>query len=103
MKYRISGTGHFRAFTCEETGHIYNVPTQDILLVTGQVGVIPVEGETFTLSPEHEERLKYIHNQWEERGPSAAVRHNHTMATLGCVSWIVLLAVVAMIIWYFLS
>ncbi len=66
--------------------------------MTGQVGVIPVEGEIFTLSPDHEERLKHIHNQWAERGANAAVRHNHTMATLGCVSWIVLLAVVAMII-----
>ena len=69
------------------------------MLVLKKQGPPPSEGEQVDLDISQVQRLQDLHSKWSALGDEAAIRHNSTQATLGCLSWIITLVILAAVIW----
>jgi hypothetical protein len=98
MKFNVSGSGPFRVFTAVESGESYRIPIRDILLVLHKQGPPPSDGEQVELNKTQIDTLFALHKKWSDLGDDAAIRHNVTQGTLGCISWILVLAAIVVII-----
>jgi hypothetical protein len=99
-EFEVVETRHFITLTERGSNRKFRIPVSDAMLVGGLAGPNWRTGDVVTLSEDQQKRLVEIDARFQAKGDEAAVRQNKLQNKLGCLSWIVLLAVIALVVWW---
>jgi|ERR1022692_1534311 hypothetical protein len=99
-EFEIVETRHFFTLTERSSNRSFRIPNSDSILVGELAGPKWRGGDVVKLSEEQQKTLAEIDARWRERGEDAAIGQNKLSDKLGCLSWIAVLAVVAVVVWW---
>jgi hypothetical protein len=102
-EFEIIETRHFFTLTERGSNRSFRIPVSDSVLVGGLAAPKWRGGDVVKLSEEQQNTLAEIDARWREKGDDAAVRQNRLSNKLGCLSWIAVLAVVAVVVWWIIK
>lgn len=99
-EFEVLETRHVITLTERGSTRAFRIPSSDAMLVGGLAGPTWRTGDVVTLSEEQQQALIEIDARCREMGDESAIRQNKLQSKLGCLSWIVLLVLVAaLIVW----
>jgi hypothetical protein len=102
-EFDIIETRHFLTLTERGSNRSFRIPVSDSILVGGLAAPKWRGGDVVKLSEKQQNTLAEIDARWRERGDDAAVGQNRLSNKLGCLSWIAVLAVVAVAVWWIMK
>lgn len=98
-EFTVVETRHFVILTDQSSNREFRIPVSDAILVGG-MGTDWRTGDVVKLSVEQQESLAELDARCRKMSDDAVVRQNKMHARLGCLSWVVLLAVIVLIVWW---
>jgi len=102
-EFEIIETRHFLMLTERGSNRSFRIPVSDSILVGGLSGPKWRGGDIVRLSEEQQNTLAEIDARWREKGDDAAVRQNRLSNKLGCLSWIAVLVLAAVVVWWIMK
>jgi hypothetical protein len=99
-EFEVVETRQFIALTERGSGHSFRIPVSDAMLVGGLAAPNWRTGDVVKLSDDQQKSLAEIDARCRTMGDDAAVRQNKLQNRLGCLSWIVFVAVIALVVWW---
>ncbi len=100
QEFDVIETRHFITLTERGSGRAFRIPVSGSLMVGGLAGPNWKTGDVVKLSEEQQKKLAELDAHCREMGDGAAITQNKMANVLGILSWIVLLAVIALIFWW---
>jgi hypothetical protein len=101
--FDVTETRHFLTLTERASNRSFRIPISDALLVGGLAGPTWRGGDVVKLSDEQQKSLADLDARCRSTGDDAAIQHNKLSNKLGCLSWIILFAVIALIVWWIIG
>src|ERR1035438_7395577 len=102
-EFEIIETRHFFILTERSSNRSFRIPVSDSILVGGLAAPKWRGGDVVKLSEEQQNALAGIDARWREKGEDAAVRQNRLSNKLVCLSWIAVVGVVAVVVWWIIK
>lgn len=103
QEFEVIETRHFLTLTERGSGRAFRIPISDSMLVGGIAAPNWRTGDVVKLSEEQQLRLAELDARCRSLGDDAAVRQNKLSDKLGCLSWIALVVVIGLIVWWFMK
>lgn len=101
-EFEVIETRQFLTLTERGSNRSFRIPISDAMLVGGFAGPNWRTGDVVKLSEDQQKSLTEIDARCRLMGDDAAVRQNKLQNKLGCLSWIVVFAVIVLIVWWIL-
>lgn len=100
LEFEVVETRHFITLTERRSGCSFRIPVSDAMLVGGLTAPNWRTGDIVKLSEEQQNKLAEIDACCRVMGDDAAIRQNKLSDKLGCLLWIMFLAVIALVAWW---
>jgi hypothetical protein len=97
QEFEVIETRHFITLTERASGHSYRIPVSDAIVVS-LAGPNWRTGDIIKLSAQQQKTLAELDARCRQMGDEAAVKETRLQNKLGCLLWIVLLAVLAIVV-----
>jgi hypothetical protein len=99
-EFDVVETRHFITLTERDSNRTFRIPVSGSMMVGGLAGPNWRTGDVVKLSEEQQKKLAELDLYCREMGDESAIRQNKMANKLGWLSWIVLLVVIALIVWW---
>lgn len=98
-EFEVLETRHFITLTERDSNRTFRIPVSDAIVVSLS-GPNWRTGDVITLSEQQQKTLADLDARCHQMGDAAAIRETKLQNKLGCLSWIVLVAVIGLIVWW---